>query len=111
MVHRSRDRIARVRRNSGALCWMLVILGLAMLGIMAAACGGGDKATPPPATIIRASGQEQPTATQPSGSETLPMPPTIPSESSPSGEPYPLPAETVEAPAETPTPIVYPTAE
>lgn len=98
--------------SRGFLRWTVVLLSIAMLGITSAACGGsGNKATPPPATIIRATGDEQPTMAQPSGSETLPMPPTVPPAPTNADEPYPQPGETLEAPQETPTPFVYPTAE
>ena len=106
MVYRLRDHTAQIRRST--LLIVLAALSLAMLSLMTAACSS-DEATPPPATIIRASGEELPSATPASASETVPVAPTV--SGSGTGESYPMPETTAEVPAETPTPIVYPTAE
>jgi hypothetical protein len=113
MPHRAMSDSAG-RPLAGPARWVLALLSLALLGTLAVACGSGSQATPPPATIIRASGDAQPAATAAGESATLPMPPTLPAAPTPNGDAYPAPEQTsetqVETPVETPTPIAYPTA-
>ncbi|NLG29009.1 MAG: hypothetical protein GX557_13940 [Chloroflexi bacterium] len=95
------------RPSRRALLYVLLVCGLAASGLLVAACRGDD-VTPPPATIIRATGEVPPSAT-PGAEATLPMPPTLPPLPTSEGGPeaYPLPPDAI-APETTPSPIAYP---
>ena len=97
-----------------AFAWRVALALVATIALMLtlAACddGGAESYTPPPATIIRADDSAAtPTAPAQDAPPTVPMPPTMPAQQSVGsgqGTPYPPP---VYAPAESPTPVVYPT--